>query len=94
MTRRARILGLGVLLILVSAVAAGAWSHLAQYRLVKDVVDQQRDFVPTVRVATVQAPAGDLVVSLPGTTSAFARPTSSPAPAATSISAMSISATK
>ena len=72
MTRRARILGLGVLLILVSAVAAGAWSHLAQYRLVKDVADQQRDFVPTVRVATVQAPAGDLVVSLPGTTSAFA----------------------
>ena len=72
MTRRARILGLGVLLILVSAVAAGAWSHLAQYRLVKNVADQQRDFVPTVRVATVQAPAGDLVVSLPGTTSAFA----------------------
>jgi len=72
MTRRARILGLGVLLILVSAVAAGAWSHFAQYRLVKDVADQQRDFVPTVRVATVQAPAGDLVVSLPGTTSAFA----------------------
>jgi RND family efflux transporter MFP subunit len=72
MTRRARILGLGVLLILVSAVAAGAWSHLSQYRLVKDVADQQRDFVPTVRVATVQAPAGDLVVSLPGTTSAFA----------------------
>ena len=72
MTRRARILGLGVLLILVSAVAAGAWSHLAQYRLVKHVADQQRDFVPTVRVATVQASAGDLVVSLPGTTSAFA----------------------
>src|SRR5882757_298280 len=72
MTRRARILGLGVLLILVSAVAAGAWSHLSQYRLVKDVADQQRDFVPTVRVATVQASAGDLVVSLPGTTSAFA----------------------
>ena len=42
MTRRARILGLGVLLILVSAVAAGAWSHLAQYRLVKHVADQQR----------------------------------------------------
>jgi RND family efflux transporter MFP subunit len=72
MTRRARILGLGVLLMLVSAVAAGAWSHLAQYRQVTAVAEQQRDFVPTVRVATVQAPAGDLVVSLPGTTSAFA----------------------
>jgi RND family efflux transporter MFP subunit len=72
MNGRARILGLGVLLILVSAVAAGAWSHLAQYREVKAAADQRRDFVPTVRVAAVQAPAGDLVVSLPGTTSAFA----------------------
>ena len=72
MNGRARILGLGVLLILVAAVAAGAWSHLAQYRQVKAVADQRRDFVPSVRVASVQAPAGDLVVSLPGTTSAFA----------------------
>jgi RND family efflux transporter MFP subunit len=72
MNGRARILGLGVLLTLVAAVAAGAWSHLAQYRQVKAVADQRRDFVPSVRVASVQAPAGDLVVSLPGTTSAFA----------------------
>jgi RND family efflux transporter MFP subunit len=72
MNRKARILGLGVLLMLVSAVAAGAWSHLAQSRAVRAVAEQQRDFVPTVRVATVQAPAGALVVSLPGTTSAFA----------------------
>ncbi len=72
MNGRARILGLGALLILVAAVAAGAWSHLAQYRQVKAVADQRRDFVPSVRVASVQAPAGDLVVSLPGTTSAFA----------------------
>jgi RND family efflux transporter MFP subunit len=72
MNSRARLLGLGVMLILVSAVAAGAWSHLAQYRQVKAAADQQRDFVPTVRVAAVQAAGGDLVVSLPGTTSAFA----------------------
>ena len=72
MNGKSRILGLGALLILVSAIAAGAWSHLAQDRQVRAVADQQRDFVPTVRVATVQAPAGDLVVSLPGTTSAFA----------------------
>ena len=72
MNGRARILGLGALLILVAAVAAGAWSHLAQYRQVKAVAEQRRDFVPSVRVASVQAPAGDLVVSLPGTTSAFA----------------------
>lgn len=72
MNGRARILSLGALLILVAAVAAGAWSHLAQYREVKAVAEQRRDFVPSVRVASVQAPAGDLVVSLPGTTSAFA----------------------
>jgi RND family efflux transporter MFP subunit len=72
MNGRARTLGLGALLILVAAVAAGAWSHLAQYRQVKAAADQRRDFVPSVRVASVQAPAGDLVVSLPGTTSAFA----------------------
>ena len=72
MNGRARTLGLGALLILVAAVAAGAWSHLAQYREVKAAADQRRDFVPSVRVASVQAPAGDLVVSLPGTTSAFA----------------------
>jgi RND family efflux transporter MFP subunit len=72
MNHRARLLGLGVLLILVSAVAAGAWSHLSQYRQVKAAADQQRDFVPTVRVAAVQAAGSDLVVSLPGTTSAFA----------------------
>ena len=72
MNGRARTLGLGALLILVAAVAAGAWSHLAQYREVKAVAEQRRDFVPSVRVASVQAPAGDLVVSLPGTTSAFA----------------------
>jgi RND family efflux transporter MFP subunit len=72
MNGRARTLGLSALLILVAAVAAGAWSHLAQYRQVKAAADQRRDFVPSVRVASVQAPAGDLVVSLPGTTSAFA----------------------
>jgi RND family efflux transporter MFP subunit len=72
MNGRARTLGLGALLILVAAVAAGAWSHLAQYREVKAAAEQRRDFVPSVRVASVQAPAGDLVVSLPGTTSAFA----------------------
>jgi RND family efflux transporter MFP subunit len=72
MNHRARLLGLGVLLILVSAVAAGAWSHLSQYREVKAAADQQRDFVPTVRVAAVQAAGSDLVISLPGTTSAFA----------------------
>jgi RND family efflux transporter MFP subunit len=70
--RTARWLGLGVVLAVAATVGTGAWSHLSQYRLVKATADQQRDFVPTVRVATVQAAGSDLVVSLPGTTSAFA----------------------
>jgi RND family efflux transporter MFP subunit len=70
--RTARWLGLGVVLAVAATVGTGAWSHLSQYRLVKATADQQRDFVPTVRVATVQAAGSALVVSLPGTTSAFA----------------------
>jgi RND family efflux transporter MFP subunit len=50
----------------------GAWSHLRQSRQVTATAEQQRDLVPTVRVGTVQAASTDLVVTLPGTTSAFA----------------------
>jgi RND family efflux transporter MFP subunit len=72
MNRKAQMLGLGVLLILVAAIATGTWSHYSQGRQVTATAEQRRDFVPTVRVGTVQADNGDLVVSLPATTSAFA----------------------
>ncbi len=72
MSRTARMLGVGVLLALVATVATGAWSHLSQYRQVMATAEQRRDFVPTIRVGTVRASEADQVVSLPGTTSAFA----------------------
>jgi RND family efflux transporter MFP subunit len=67
-----RWLGFGVLVALAATVATGAWSQLSQYRQVAATAEQRRNFVPSVRVATVQADAGYLSVSLPGTTSAWA----------------------
>jgi RND family efflux transporter MFP subunit len=69
--RAGRLLGLSVLLVLAGALAFGAWNYYSQYRDVVATSTQRRDFVPSVRVATVRASAGEAVVSLPATTSAF-----------------------
>ena len=69
--RAGRLLGLSVLLVLAGALAFGAWNYYSQYRDVVATSTQRRDFVPSVRVAPVQASAGEAVVSLPATTSAF-----------------------
>jgi RND family efflux transporter MFP subunit len=63
---------LTVLLMLAGALAFGAWRYVEQRREVAATAEQQRNFVPTVRVAAVRA--GDPIspVSLPATTSAFA----------------------
>ena len=63
--------GLGVLLVLVGALGFGAWRHYSQQREVMATSEQRRDFVPSVRVATVRASDGIVLVSLPATTSAF-----------------------
>ena len=70
--RTARLLGIAVVALLIAGIGTGAWSHLRQSRQVTATAEQQRDLVPTVRVGTVQAGSPDLVVTLPGTTSAFA----------------------
>jgi RND family efflux transporter MFP subunit len=70
--RTARLLGIAVVALLIAGIGTGAWSHLRQSRQVTATAEQQRDLVPTVRVGTVQAGSADLVVTLPGTTSAFA----------------------
>lgn len=70
--RTARLLGIAAASLLVAGIGTGAWSHLRQSRQVTSTAEQQRDLVPTVRVGTVQAGSPDLVVTLPGTTSAFA----------------------
>ena len=67
-----RLFGVGVLLILSGGLAFGAWGHFAQYREVASTSELQRDVVPSVRVATVRASDGNLVINLPATTSAYA----------------------
>jgi RND family efflux transporter MFP subunit len=50
----------------------GAWSHYAERRQTLATAEQERDFVPQVRVASVEPSSNIEVVSLPATTSAFA----------------------
>ena len=66
-----RLLGLGTFLVLVAALAFGAWRSYSQYREAVATSEQHRDFVPSVRVATVRASDGNVLVTLPATTSAF-----------------------
>jgi RND family efflux transporter MFP subunit len=69
--RGVRLLGLGVLLVLVAALAAGGWRHYAQQRDAIAVSQQRRDFVPTIRVARIK-PADEIAIAqLSGTTLAF-----------------------
>ena len=53
------------------AVAFGTWGHYSQSREVAATAQQHRDFVPSVRTATVRPNTNSIVVSLPATTSAF-----------------------
>jgi len=70
--RRGRLIALGVAVALAGTLTAGAWTHLTQYRLSADAAQQERDFVPQVRVASVESSGDTEVVKLPATTSAFA----------------------
>ena len=66
------LLGLAALLPLAAGLAYGASRHSAQNRQVMRTTEQQRDFVPTVRVAKARAADSNMTVSLPATTLAFA----------------------
>jgi len=63
---------LGVVLLLVTTLAFGAWSHYEQHRQVIATAEHSRDLVPQVRVASVQPGGSIQIVSLPASTSAFA----------------------
>ena len=67
----ARLLGVGVLLALVGALAGGGWRHYLQQREAIAVSEQRRNFVPRVRVATVKPANAIAIARLPATTSAF-----------------------
>jgi RND family efflux transporter MFP subunit len=64
--------GLGAFLLLAGGLAFGASRSYSKQREVMATAEQLRDFVPSVRVATVRASPGNIVVTLPATTAAFA----------------------
>ena len=66
-----RLLGLGVLLLFITALGLGVWRHYQQHRQVMDTAEQQADFVPTVRVQEVTQRLGTVHVTLPATTLGF-----------------------
>jgi RND family efflux transporter MFP subunit len=61
----------GAFLLLAGGVALGAWRHFVQQQQAMATAEQERDFVPSVRVATVKANAAVMSVTLPATTGAF-----------------------
>ena len=64
--------GLGVFFVLIGSLGFGAWRHYSQQRELMAISEQRRNFVPSVRVATVKASDPIALVSLPAaTTSAF-----------------------
>jgi RND family efflux transporter MFP subunit len=68
-----RLFALGALLLLIVGVALGAWGYYSRQRQVMATAEQQRDFVPSLRVAAVVASPGVNPVTLPATTAAFAQ---------------------
>ena len=62
---------LGALSLLAGGVALGASRHYAEHQHVMATAERERDFVPSMRVATVKANPGIMSVVLPGTTAAF-----------------------
>lgn len=70
--RGARLFALGGFVLLTGGLLLGAWGHYSLDRQVMATARQERDFVPSLRVATVEANTGAVSVTLPGTTAAFA----------------------
>jgi RND family efflux transporter MFP subunit len=66
-----RLVSLGGLLALAGGLSLGAWGNYSQQQQVAATAEQERDFVPRLRVATVAPNSGIRSVTLPGTTAAF-----------------------
>jgi RND family efflux transporter MFP subunit len=65
------LLGLGVLVLVIGALALGVWQHYEQHQQVIDTATLQADFVPSVHVREVTQRHDPVPVTLPGTTLAF-----------------------
>jgi RND family efflux transporter MFP subunit len=67
-----RLVALAGVVALAGGLSLGAWGNYSQHQQVTATAEQERDFVPSLRVATVAASPGVRSVVLPGTTAAFA----------------------
>jgi RND family efflux transporter MFP subunit len=65
------VLAVSAILILAAAVALGSWRSYALYREALSTAQQRRDFVPSLRAASIQSSDDAVLVTLPATTSAF-----------------------
>jgi len=67
-----RVFALGGFTLLAGGLSLGAFAQHSQQQQVMATALQERDFVPSVRVATIEASPDSMSVTLPGTTAAFA----------------------
>jgi len=68
-----RLFAIGAFSLLGGGVALGGWGYYSRQREVMATAEQERDFVPSLRVATVAASPAVVSVTLPGTTAPFAQ---------------------
>jgi RND family efflux transporter MFP subunit len=66
-----KILAIGVLLVLGTALGVGFWQHYSLNAQVMATAEARRNFVPGVRTASVRSSGSTISVSWPGTTEAF-----------------------
>jgi multidrug efflux pump subunit AcrA (membrane-fusion protein) len=67
-----RLFAFGGFSLLAGGLSLGAWGQHSQQQQVMGTAAQERDFVPSLRVATVEPSPATVSVTLPGTTAAFA----------------------
>jgi RND family efflux transporter MFP subunit len=70
--RGGRLLALGGFVLLAGGLTLGGWEDYTLKREVIAIAKREREFVPSLRVATVEANPATVSVTLPGTTAAFA----------------------
>jgi len=70
--RGGRLLAFGGSLLLASGLTLGGWGDYSLKQEVMATARQEHDFVPSLRVAPVEADPATISVALPGTTAAFA----------------------
>src|ERR1700682_1198085 len=73
--RGGRLFALGGFVLLAGGLTLGGWQNYTLKQQVMVTAKQERDFVPSLHVATVEANPATVSVTLPGTTAAFAAAT-------------------